>query len=313
MVHSALKEGRDYGVIPGTGDKPTMLKPGAERVALAFGCYYGEPEIIEKEVDHDREVRWKKTKWVIRPKPEGWKEIKEAGLGRNRKLDDNKWVWQEREEESGTSLGLYRYVLKVPVISRETGEVVGSGIGSCSSLETKYIDRPRDTENTILKMAHKRAMVAACLVTFGLSDEFTQDVEDLAQFTGEGEQSHPPRSPASNRTGRAPQRSTPAATASAPTADASIVRATDDQKRRIRTLLAQADIDDETRAGIEEKILKNPNVGAVRAEECIAFLEKASGVAKAVAEQGKASGAPEMDDARAMATLQEDDTDDLPF
>lgn len=32
-VHRALKEGHDYGVIPGTGGKPTLLKPGAEKVA----------------------------------------------------------------------------------------------------------------------------------------------------------------------------------------------------------------------------------------------------------------------------------------
>ena len=29
VVKSELKENHDYGVIPGTGDKPTLLKPGA--------------------------------------------------------------------------------------------------------------------------------------------------------------------------------------------------------------------------------------------------------------------------------------------
>lgn len=166
MVHKALVQGRDYGVIPGAGDKPAMLKPGAERVALAFGCYYGTPEIIEQEADHDREVRWikRKKKW------------------RNGHPGDREFTW---EEEAGVSLGLYRYVVRVPVVERASGEVVGSGVGMCSSMESKYIDRPRDTENTVLKMAHKRAMVAACLITFGLSDEFTQDVEDMAQFSGD--------------------------------------------------------------------------------------------------------------------------------
>src|SRR5690606_23849470 len=66
---------------------------------------------------------------------------------------------------------------------RESGLVIGSGMGSCSSLESKYISRPRDLENTILKMAKKRAYVDATLSTFGLSDQFTQDVEDMAEGT----------------------------------------------------------------------------------------------------------------------------------
>lgn len=159
MVHQALKEGRDYGKIPGT-DKPTLLKPGAERVALAFGCYFAEPEIIEKEIDHDRHVEWSKRR-------KAW---------RNQFRGDRSFDWKD---ETGASMGLYRYVVRVAVINRATGAVVGAGLGACSSMESKYIDRPRDCENTVLKMAHKRAIVSAALVTFGLSDEFTQDVEDI--------------------------------------------------------------------------------------------------------------------------------------
>ena len=165
LVTQALAKDRDYGVIPGTGTKPTLLKPGAERVALAFGCYYGEPEILEKEVDHDREVKWSKRK-------KKW---------RNAHRGDREFTW---DEETGVAHGLYRYVVKVPVINRATGEVIGAGVGACSTMESKYIDRPRDAENTVLKMAFKRAIVAACLTTFGLSDQFTQDVEDLAANAG---------------------------------------------------------------------------------------------------------------------------------
>lgn len=181
MVHQALKEGRDFGVIPGTGDKPTMLKPGAERVALGFGCYYGDAEIIEKEIDHDREVHW----------------VKRRKQWNNAHKNDRTFTWIE---ESGVSRGLYRYVIRVPVIERASGETVGSGVGTCSTMESKYVDRPRDTENTVLKMAYKRAMVAACLTTFGLSDEFTQDVEDLPRATEreerDGENADVDRAPA---------------------------------------------------------------------------------------------------------------------
>lgn len=157
IIAKTLKEGHDYGVIPGT-NKPTLLKPGAEHVTLAFGCYFGDPEILEREVDHDRVVQWRK-----------------------------------RNGRTGESVGLYRYVVRVPVINRATGERVGFGIGACSSMEPKYVEEPRAAENTIVKMAHKRALVSAALVTFGLSDQFTQDVEDLVP---EGEQrANPPVAP----------------------------------------------------------------------------------------------------------------------
>ena len=73
------------------------------------------------------------------------------------------------------------------VVHAQQGEIlvgpnVGYGIGSCSTMESKYVENPRDAENTALKMAHKRGMVGGCLVTFGLSDQFTQD-EDLIAAT----------------------------------------------------------------------------------------------------------------------------------
>lgn len=176
FVKEVLKDGTDFGKIPGI-DRPTLLKPGAEKVTLGFGCS-AVPRIVEQEVEHEREVRWTKAKWVtIGPlKPDNWQEMKEAGLGRNRQFD-GEWKWQEKQVEEGVSLGLYRYVVEVQIID-ENGEIRGTGLGSCSTLESKYADRPRDCENTVLKMAVKRAHVAAVLSTFGLSDEFTQDVEE---------------------------------------------------------------------------------------------------------------------------------------
>jgi hypothetical protein len=158
LIHEALLEGRDYGKIPGI-DKPSLLKPGAERVCLAFGCT-PRYTVVEKEVEHDRPVPWRKVKAI-------W----EGPRGNKRKVRD--------EITEGTSLGLYRYVVQCDIVHRESGQVVGSSIGSCSTMESKYVDRPRDCENTIIKMAQKRAHVGATLGAFGLSEQFTQDVEDM--------------------------------------------------------------------------------------------------------------------------------------
>lgn len=163
VVGSILTPGTDYGVIPGTGNKPALLKPGAERVCFAFGCAPGY-EVIAREIDHDRKVEWTKRKKVWNNKHRG----------------DKSFTWQE---ESGTSLGLYRYEVRCRLVRREDGATVAEGLASCSTMESKYIDRPRDTENTVLKMAQKRALVAAVLNGFGLSDRFTQDVEDTAGQT----------------------------------------------------------------------------------------------------------------------------------
>jgi len=140
LIKNALEYGRDYGHIPQCGPKPALLKPGAERLALAFGCH-PRYDVIEREIDHDRIVTFSKS-------------------GKDQ-----------------TARGLYRYVVRCTLV-RGDGTEVGDGIASCSTMESKYVSRPRDCENTALKMASKRALVAAVLNAFGLSDRFTQDVED---------------------------------------------------------------------------------------------------------------------------------------
>lgn len=154
LVERALQPNRDFGVIPGT-QKPTLLKPGAERINAAFGVR-PRYRIVDQEVDHDRAVSWTKRK-------KRWEGGKFAG-------------W---DEESGSSEGLYRYVIECELVHRESGVPVGQGMGSCSTMESKYVDRPRECENVALKMAQKRALIAATLNAYGLSDQFTQDMEDM--------------------------------------------------------------------------------------------------------------------------------------
>jgi hypothetical protein len=53
VVQKTLKKDHDYGVIPGTGNKPTLLKPGAEKILMLMGLT-SEYEVIEKVQDYDR-------------------------------------------------------------------------------------------------------------------------------------------------------------------------------------------------------------------------------------------------------------------
>lgn len=92
------------------------------------------------------------------------------------------------EDWTGKSHGLeeplffysYKCTLYHPKVG---GQPVGEGTGSCNSLEGKYrgSNWRFDLVNTIDKMAVKRALVAAVVVSCGLSSYFTQDIEDWQQ------------------------------------------------------------------------------------------------------------------------------------
>jgi hypothetical protein len=74
----------------------------------------------------------------------------------------------------------------------QDGTVLGSGVGSCSTMEKKYRYRKddngnkienediADVYNTVLKMAKKRAHIDATITVTGCSDMFTQDIVEEA-------------------------------------------------------------------------------------------------------------------------------------
>ena len=53
-------------------------------------------------------------------------------------------------------------------------------MGAANTKERKYLKQdPFSVDNTVLKMAKKRALVDAALLVGSLSDIFTQDIEDM--------------------------------------------------------------------------------------------------------------------------------------
>jgi hypothetical protein len=161
VMKSVMKQNVHYGTIPGAGDKPTLLKSGAEVLCMTFRI-------------------------------------------------------ADRYEVSDLSVpGSIRYRVTCIGEHQTTGEVLGSGLGECSSDEEKYRWRkavckeefeatephmrrmkygrkqgghytveqvrtePADLANTVLKMACKRAKIAMVLNVTAASDMFSQDLEDL--------------------------------------------------------------------------------------------------------------------------------------
>lgn len=52
---AVLRDGVDYGVIPGAGDKKNLLKPGAEKLLQWFGYgHVNERDEIERDADGAR-------------------------------------------------------------------------------------------------------------------------------------------------------------------------------------------------------------------------------------------------------------------
>lgn len=127
--------------------KPALTKAGAEKICFWFAAKV-DYEIVDKEINHFIEVPW----------------VKEGDYGRR---------------SEGVSYGLYRYTTRC-LLRNGRGDFLGGGLGLCSTLEKKYIDRPRELENTVLKMSEKRALAGVVINVFALSDLYTQDLDDLS-------------------------------------------------------------------------------------------------------------------------------------
>lgn len=79
--------------------------------------------------------------------------------------------------------GFFQYQVRCKLLKSDT--LITEGLGSCNTRERKYLKLdPYTLDNTVLKMAKKRALVDAALLVGSLSNLFTQDLEDM-DLTGE--------------------------------------------------------------------------------------------------------------------------------
>lgn len=163
FVNEMLKDGVDYGVIPGV-EKPTLLKPGAEKLEKFF-FLRSKKTLMNKEItDGGKYVSYTYQTCVfnragqIVATCEGTCNSKEKKyryitVFDNQATPDQK-VQGKLEERKSKKGGTY----KVYVIEKT----------DCY-----------DLENTIMKMAQKRSYVGAILEATNSSSRFTQDVEDM--------------------------------------------------------------------------------------------------------------------------------------
>jgi hypothetical protein len=187
---AVMKPETHYGLIPGCGPKPALLKPGAEKLLLTFGL----------STQHDiqqRDLGGGHREYEVRTIVKSGQRIIAEGVG----------VCSTMEKK-------YRYragARKCPTCSKERTLIQTKGgrnpggywcvpdKGGCGgnfqpgdkAVEGQVVGQVEnpdlaDTYNTVLKMAKKRSLVDGALTSTASSDFFAQDLEDLevkdAQF-----------------------------------------------------------------------------------------------------------------------------------
>lgn len=164
-IKGLLKEGHDFGLIPGCGDKPTLYKPGAEKILMAFGLT-SEYELVERTESFEGIGFFAYT--VKCKLSHNGAKITE-GLGHANTKEPKwayKWVYENKIPD-----GFKKEDLPKKENKSRTG----------STYFTYRIDEDANGKaNTILKMAKKRAQIDAVLTVASLSELFTQDLEDLS-------------------------------------------------------------------------------------------------------------------------------------
>lgn len=184
VMDRAMKSGVHYGTIPGIS-KPTLLKPGAETLNVLLRL---APSYHSERVFHDDGHLTVISKCTLTHIPSGLVIAEGEGLCSTREA---KYAYRQGKRtcpKCGADA-----IVRSP---RKSAYFCISNEGGCgeryafNSEHAKVLDGQDvgradnpdlpDTWNTVLKMADKRALVAAVLNGTAASDVFTQDVEDSA-------------------------------------------------------------------------------------------------------------------------------------
>lgn len=181
VMEAVMVEGQHYGKIPGCGDKPTLLKAGAEVLATTFGL---APRFKIEQTDlpgGHREIRITCQLVSI-----GTEKVIGEGVGSCSTME-MKYRWRQGKRVCpACGSDAIRLSKRDPewfcwAKIGGCGETFAKDDPSVADQQTDRIENPdiADVWNTVLKMAKKRAQVDATLTATGASDLLTQDIEDL--------------------------------------------------------------------------------------------------------------------------------------
>lgn len=208
FVKSVLRENQDYGVIPGTQGKRTLLKPGAANIIAAFNCHV-EPVIESAIVDPVKGYVAYEVRCDIISNLHG--QLMARGFGEANSYE-SKWRYRNakaqcpecgqeaiikgKAEYGGGWLCFKKLGGCGAKFAAEAPEITDQKVGKVEN------ENPLDLANTIKKIAVKRATTDAALQLPGVARFFTQDFDD--ETTANEDEAHPPATRAEPKGSTAP-------------------------------------------------------------------------------------------------------------
>jgi hypothetical protein len=183
VMRDVMKDGEHYGVVPGCGTKPALLKPGAEKLCFTFQLV---PNFEVKRQDYERNHR----EYEVRCRLTNRAGVLIAeGLG-TCSTYESKYRYRNADRTCPTC--------GKPALMKSKRDpefycwTKKDGCGATFPLDDKRITEQQvgkvenpdiaDQWNTVLKMATKRAHVAATITACAASDLFTQDIDENAEL-----------------------------------------------------------------------------------------------------------------------------------
>lgn len=218
FIEKIFREGVDFGAVPGS-DKKTLLKAGAEKLSSLFGLnpvfvdvvtvedwtgenhggeqffyyrqkcnlYLGDKIIASADGSCNSWEKKYRHRWVGESEvPLLWDKTRMKTRGGR----ISEFAFAVEKAETGGKYGKPAEYWKrfQDAINNGTATPISKKVKDGRMMEAWEIDStlyciPNDDVseqvNTILKMAQKRALVAATLIATNVSDYFTQDLEDF--------------------------------------------------------------------------------------------------------------------------------------
>ncbi len=197
LMSKAMVKDQHYGVIPGTGTKPSLLKPGAEALTRLFRLA-PKYRVTETRLDgvYGEHFRLDIVCALYhRVTGEFWGE----GLATISTME-SKYRWRHEDKVvEGTIPDRYWKGRDQKLIGgpgRSIKKIDGAWriVARGERIENPDI---ADVWNTVKKMGAKRAFVAAILTATGASTVFTQDIEEAGKTEQEAPESDAPAKEAS--------------------------------------------------------------------------------------------------------------------
>lgn len=188
LRNDVFRDGHDFGIIPGTGDKPTLLQPGMEKLMRALKL---RPEYVEKSrvEDFDSGVIFYRYECRLVEYETGLCVSTAIGSANSR---ESKWRYRNADRVcpncgKGTIIkGKAEYGGGWLCFAKKggCGSKFKDGDPAIEAQAVGKVENPDifDQMNTIDKVAQKRALGSAIKGAANVSEFFTVDLEEFQTF-----------------------------------------------------------------------------------------------------------------------------------